>query len=72
MFTTAEINTAKELAYANWNNEDTEIGFEYNGQWITNPFVDSSARLELVNYEAMCEYYGRDNVEGFIKKILSE
>lgn len=75
MFTTTEINTAKELAYENWNkalNDEDSIGFEFNGQWISNPFLEESGRLEFVNYEVMCEHYGRENVEGFIRNILGE
>ena len=75
MFTTAEINKAKELAYENWDkalNDEDSIGFEHNGQWITNPFVECSGRWEFVNYEVMCEYYGLENVEKFIKDILNQ
>lgn len=73
MFTTAEINKAKELAYENLNkalNDEDSIGFEFNGQWITNPFVEESGRFEFANYEVMCEHYGKDNVEKIINEIL--
>lgn len=72
MFTTAEINKAKELAYENWDNDDTKIGFEYKGQWIVNPFIEESGRWEFINYEVMCEHYGLENVEKFIKEILGK
>ena len=74
MFTTEQINKAKELANKNLdkslNNEDS-IGFEFNGQWISNPFIEESGRFEFVNYEIMCEHYGIENVENFIKAILN-
>lgn len=75
MFTTAEINKAKELAYENWDkalNDEDSIGFEFNGQWISNPFLEESGRFEFVNYEVMCEHYGLKNVENFIRIILNQ
>ena len=74
MFTEKELKKAKELAYANWNkalNDEDSVGFEYKGQWISNPFIEQSGRFEFVNYEAMCNHYGTANVEKFIKEILS-
>lgn len=68
MFTPKEINKVKELAYINWENGD--IGFLYKGTWITNPFLEESGRFEFTSYEAMCEHYGKENVENFIKEIL--
>ena len=75
MFTTEEINKAKELAYENWEkslNDEESIGFEFKGQWISNPFVEESGRFEFVNYEVMCEHYGTDNVVTYIKEILGK
>lgn len=69
MFTTEEINKAKELAYKNWENEGN-IGFEFKGQWITNPFLEETGRFEFVNFDVMCEHYGTENVVAFIKEIL--
>jgi len=68
-FTTAELNKAKEMAYINWEN-DGKVGFEFEGTWITNPFLEETGRFEFVNYEVMCEHYGEKNVVNFIKKIL--
>lgn len=56
MFSEKELKKAKELAYANWNkalNDEDSVGFEYKGQWISNPFIEQSGRFEFVNYEAM-------------------
>ena len=71
MFTVEELNKAKELAYENWEKEEeTEIGFEFHGQWITNPFVDESGRFEFVNFEAMCKHFGKENVIALISRLL--
>lgn len=69
-FTTEELELAKELAYKNWEDEETEIGFLFKGTWITNPFMESTGRFELKDFEAMCDYYGKENVYAFIKRIL--
>ena len=69
MFTTEELNKAKELAYENWEN-DGGIGFEFGDIWITNPFLEDTGRFEFTNLDAMCNYYGTDNVVTFIKRIL--
>lgn len=74
MFTTEQLNKAKELAYINWEkclaDGEEEIGFEYKGMWIANPFIEESGRFEFLYYETMCGHYGRENVENFIKEIL--
>lgn len=69
MFTVEELAKAKELAYKNWE-VDGDIGFEFNETWITNPFVEDTGRFEFTDLDAMCKYYGTDNVVAFIKKIL--
>lgn len=66
-----QLNKVKELSYINYEKEEnTKIGFEYKSQWITNPFLEASGRFEFANYEEMCSYYGKTNVEEFIEKIL--
>lgn len=73
MFTTEELNKAKELAYENWDrdlNYEESIGFEFKGQWISNPFLEESGRFEFINFDAMCKHYGTENVITFIKEIL--
>lgn len=70
IFTKEELELARELAYDNWEKEETEIGFEHYGQWITNPFVENSGRFEFTNLDAMCEYYGKENVISFLSKLL--
>lgn len=85
LFAAEDFERAKELSYKNWNQcEEEQIGFtfERTGQWITNPFVDSSGIIAFDNIEAMYEYYGRDSdgmwdldarekVYVFIRKMLS-
>ena len=68
-FTQEQLNKAKELAYINWEN-DGDIGFLFQGTWITNPFIEDTGRFDFVDYDAMCSYYGKRKVTSFIKKIL--
>lgn len=63
-----QFKAARELAYK--NDVESEIGFEFNGLWITNPFVEPSSRFEFVNSEAMCKYYGQENIYGFLEKLF--
>ena len=72
IFTNEELKLVKELAYKNWENEETEIGFDFNDQWITNPFIESSGRFEFENLDAMCNYYGKENVFALLKKLLQQ
>ena len=64
-----DLQKAKELSYENMKNEETEIGFEFVDQWITNPFIDSTGRFEFENINAMYNYYGKENVDNFLKEI---
>lgn len=70
-FSSTELALAKKLSYENMEKEDTDLGFEYKGQWITNPFLECSARFEFKNLDAMFDYYGKDNICNFIKQILN-
>lgn len=71
VFTPEELELAKELSYKNWEEQEvTEVGFEFYGQWITCPFVDNTGRFEFTDFDAMCEFYGRDNVVTLINKLL--
>lgn len=68
-----EFESIKLLTYENWKNEDeTEIGFEYKGQWIINPFIEESGRFEFTDFDTMCKHYGTDNIASFISAILSK
>jgi len=60
---------AKKLSYENMERESTDLGFEFKGQWITNPFLDVSGRFEIKNLNEMYSYYGKDNVDNFLLKI---
>ena len=44
-----------------------KIGFEFEGIWITTPWMDDSARFELTDNQAI-ELYGTENVESYISK----
>ena len=71
-FTKEELALAKRLAYENWEIQDeTDIGFVYCDQWITNPFLENTGRFEFSDFDAMCEFYGKENVISFIHKILA-
>ena len=70
-FSKEELEQAKRLSYENWEKTDTELGFEFCGQWITNPFVEISGRFEFADITAMCEFYSKENVYNFISNILS-
>lgn len=60
IFSAEDFAKAKRLSYENWKKESTDIGFEYIGQWITNPFIDASGRFELEDIQAMYDYYSKD------------
>jgi hypothetical protein len=49
---------------------DSEIGFEYQGQYITNPLLDTSARFEHTLADAV-DMYGLDNIRYFCDRVLS-
>ena len=65
-----ELEKAKKLSYENMEKEETEVGFVYKDAWITNPFLDSTGRLEFADLNGMYEYYGKENVDSFISVIL--
>ena len=60
IFAAEDLVLARELSYKNQENEDTELGFEFMGQWITNPFVDATGRFEFESIEEIYKYYSRD------------
>ena len=69
-FSEKELELAKELSYANWEKDETEIGFEFLGQWITNPFVETSGRFEFMDFASMCAFYGKENVCNLLSQLL--
>ena len=69
-FTKEKLELAKKLAYKNWEDEETEIGFVFINTWITNPFMEITGRFELKDLDAMCDYYGKENIYTFLNKIL--
>ena len=81
IFSSEDLVHAKQLSYDNWEKESTDIGFEFHGQWITNPFLEASGRFEFKDQNAMYDYYSKDvdgrykcgakdKVYDFILKIL--
>ena len=73
IFSKEDLSLAKQLAYENWENQEvSDIGFEFKGAWVTNPFVEVSGRFEFENLDAMCEYYGRKNVLDLLNKLLED
>ncbi len=68
--TAKEIAKVKLIAYRNFiDSIEDAIGFEFNGQHIINPWMDSSGRFELTDEKAI-EYYGLENVLNFILNTL--
>ena len=75
IFAEEDIARAKKLCYENNDKqlagEEIENGFEFMGQWITNPFVDASGRFEFSSQQDMYKYYNRDD-NGEYDYLLSE
>jgi len=71
-FTKDELELAKELAYENMEKDDGSVGFIFNEIWITNPFLESTGRLEFTELNSMYDYYGMENVNSFINKLLGK
>lgn len=72
IFTEEELELAKKIADGNMESEETDIGFEFKGAWVTNPFMEVTGRFEFPNLDAMCEYYGKENVCSLLKKLLEQ
>lgn len=69
---------AREYAYRQWEAEAADedenpnaVSFEYEGQSITNPWIDPSARFPYTTAEAI-KKYGRENVENFIAQVMKK
>ena len=45
---------------------DSDIGFEFNGTWITNPFYDETLRFEV----DPVQHYGEENIKRFVKCVV--
>lgn len=66
-----QVDEVRNFAEHNFDDPESDIGFEYNGQWITNPFVDPSGRFPL-SYSEAIRKYGRVNIDNFIRDALKE
>ena len=49
---------------------ESNIGFDFNGTFIVNPWMDESGRFELTTSEAIAKY--GVNVLHFIKRVIAE
>ena len=58
-------NLKAVMEFAMNNPIESEIGFDYEGTWIVNPWYDLSYRYYLTNEEAVAEY-GFENMLKFI------
>ena len=70
-------NTMKIIAFSFANGQylgeygdNSQISFDYNGQTITNPWIDPSGRFGLSTEQAY-ETYGKENVDKFIKDAFA-
>ena len=72
MFSPEDLAKAKRLSCENYEKKETDIGFEFQGQWITNPFMDVTGRIELTVLDDMHKMYGQENVNSFLIDILRE
>lgn len=71
-----ELKLAKALSkvnqyLANETEQGTKVGFEYNGQFISNIFLDETEHTELTFEEAVSKY-GTENVRKFYHDVLND
>lgn len=68
-----EVEMAKAIAYENLEKQsegvENLVGFEFNGIYIVNPWVDETGRFDLTDEEAV-ELYGLENVMNFIAEAI--
>ena len=72
VFSKEELSVIKRLAFINWSKSTTNIGFAFNGTWVTTPFFEERSGKELKDMESMCNYYGKDNVYTIISKLINQ
>ena len=51
------------------DDDNNSVGFEFDGQFITNIFLSPCGRFEKNIYEAVATY-GAENVKDFCKQVL--
>lgn len=49
-------------------NPFVKIGFDFDGQWIVHPWMDSTARIDFSD-EDMVNEYGTENIKNYMKQI---
>jgi aspartate carbamoyltransferase catalytic subunit len=66
-----QVEKVREFAETeNFNNPESNICFEYQGQDITNPFIDESARFPLTDEQAV-KKYGEENIRSFFEQAIT-
>lgn len=72
-YTEEDFENAKEIAYENLEKQsegvENLVGFEFDGIYIVNPWVDETGRFDLTDEEAV-ELYGLENVLKFVCDII--
>ena len=72
-YTEKDFEIVKAFAYENLEMQaegvEDLVGFEFNGIYIVNPWVDETGRFDLTDEEAV-ETYGLDNVVKFVCDII--
>lgn len=72
-YTEKDFEIVKAFAYENLEmqaeGEENLVGFEFNGIYIVNPWVDETGRFDLSDEKAI-ETYGLDNVLKFICDVI--
>ena len=64
------LDVIKEYAFKQWEDIDNEnnIGFEFEGMFIVNPFMDPTGRFELTIDEAD-KLYGKLNMDDYLLQM---
>jgi len=68
----SKLEILKDFGAKQMNSEYAEIapvGFEFNAQWIVNPFVDETARFEFDEQKAIA-HYGKENYESWVTAAI--
>ena len=65
-----QLYAVQAIAEKQWSEEKEDaVGFEHNGQWITNPWIDPSGRFVQTSYMAVGRY-GKENFTQFCKDVV--
>lgn len=65
-----QLYVIKAIANKQWRDDKEDaVGFEHNGQWITNPWMDPSGRENLSDYMAVA-IYGKEDFKKFCNDVI--